>query len=551
MSLKPTTKGSKIEFLTTKRPPTYGQNGAVTSPHYLATQAGKEILEKGGHAVDAAITINTVLTVVYPHMSGLGGDLMALIYDTNTDKLTEMNGSGQAGESVNLEKFNGYDEIPERGPKSALTVPGAVGAWWKLHQKYGKVSWEELFTQAITYATEGFPISKSLSDYINEKEAILKENAESYRTFLPDGKVPAEGTIFKQSDLAESLQLIAEKGPDAFYNGAITERIIASMEKHGGFLTAKDFDNYRAEWNAPIHTDYRGYEIWQTRPNTQGAVATIMLNILEHFDLNELGDNSPEYYHLMTEATKLAFLYRDKFIADEKILDLDPELFTKNKLGEQLAKQIRFDGLAEENIDRKDLPHFKSSKDTTYLAVIDKEGNACSLIQSIYHEFGSAFMPEGTGILLHNRGESFELDSKHINCLEPNKKPFHTIIPAMMTKDGKPVMLYGSMGGEGQPQTQSAIVTRVVDFGYNIQQAIESPRWLFGRTWGSDSDSLKLESSISDETIMILDGLGHETEIVFEGSDELGHAQGIIIDRENKVYSAGADPRGDGIGLSW
>lgn len=552
MSLKSTIyDAAKLEFLSTKRPPTFGTRGAVTSPHYLASEVGKKIIEQGGHAIEGAIAINAVLSVVYPHMGGLGGDLMSLIWDQGDQKVLEINGTGYAGEKAVLEEYADVEVIPERGPKAAITVPGAVKAWWEMHQKYGKLEWKQLFEEAIHYARNGFPISMNFSDYIAENLELLEKNDEAYKTYVPEGKIPGEGDMLIQSDLARSLELIANEGPDAFYNGEITDKIIKSLEKHGGLLTKNDFQEYEATWDHPVETQYRGYTIWQTRPNSQGAAATILLNILENFDLENIGDNTVQYYHLMTEAAKLAFVYRDQYITDEDEMDIDPRRFAKDKLGERLSSEIYFDRLTDDVIERDALPKFKVGDDTVYMAVVDNEGNACSLIQSIYHEFGSGFMPEGTGFLLQNRGESFELDSNHPNSLKPRKQPFHTIIPALMTKNNKPVMLYGTMGGEGQPQTQSAMVTRVVDFGYNIQQAIESPRWLYGRTWGDDSDSLKIEGRISDEIINILEKIGHKVERDGDYSDQMGHAQGIIINQDTGVLSAGADPRGDGIALSW
>lgn len=543
--------GAFLEFLQPKRPPSFGKEGAVTSPHYLATLAGEDIVKRGGHAAEAAIATNAVLAVVYPHMAGLGGDLMALVWDKEEREVVEFNGSGRSGQSATLEAFTDHEQIPERGPLSVVTVPGAVNAWWSLHQRYGKLEWESLFERAIHYAEQGFPVSKKFSDFIYEKRSVLEEYEETREHFLPDGAAPLEGELFRQPDLARSLTLIAEQGPKAFYDGEITEKIVASMERHGGILTREDFRRNETEHDQPISTSYHEYEVFQTRPNTQGAAALIILNILEHFDLASIGDNTPEYYHLMAEATKLAFLYRDEWITDEHDMDMDPEIFADDKVGKELADKINMQEISEGSFRTRELPIFRMNRDTAYMAVVDQEGNACSLIESVYHEFGSAFMPEGTGFLLHNRGSSFELDPDHPNNLAPDKYTFHTIIPAMMLKDGEPVMLYGTMGGEGQPQTQAALVTRVVDFGYNIQQAIEAPRWLHGRTWGADSDSLKLEGRISDVVIQDLKHRGHDVEKVEDWSNSMGHAQGITIDPETGVLGAGADPRGDGIGISW
>lgn len=545
--------GAESEFLSALRPPAFGTSAAVASPHYLATQAGQEIIKDGGHAVDAAIGMNAVLCVVYPHMAGLGGDLFSLIWTNETGGVDAINGSGKSGENATIDYFrnNGHDEIPERGPLAANTVPGTVHAWWEMHQKYGKMEWKSLFKYAIHYAENGFPVSEKLSSFLPDKQDVLELHEETRKIFLKDGNFLKEGDLFIQADLAHSLKLIANEGPDVFYSGEIADKIIAGIEKHGGLLTKGDLESHRSEWQEPLRSSYRDYEVYQVRPNTQGLAALIVLNILDEFDLNELGDNTADYYHLMAEATKLAFLYRDEWVTDERHMERKPEELIAKEIGKELAKQIQFDRVSPALENRDSLPLFKENKDTTYMCAVDAEGNACSLIQSIYHEFGSGFVPEGTGIILQNRGSFFELNPAHPNSLEPGKNTFHTIIPAMMLKDGKPFMLYGSMGGEGQPQTQAAIATRVVDFGYNIQQAIESPRWLHGKTWGEDSKTFKLEGRIPKEITDELDKRGQLVERVEDWDPSMGHAQGIIIDRERGVLSAGADPRGDGIGLSW
>lgn len=545
--------GAESEFLSALRPPAFGTSAAVASPHYLATQAGQEIIKDGGHAVDAAIGMNAVLCVVYPHMAGLGGDLFSLIWTNETGKVDAINGSGKSGENATIDYYrnHGHEEIPERGPLAANTVPGTVDAWWEMHQKYGKKEWTSLFKYAIHYAENGYAVSQKFSGFLPEKQDVLELHEETRKIFLKDGNFLKEGDLFIQSDLAKSLKLIADEGPEVFYSGEIADKIIAGLEKHGGLLTKEDLKSHRSEWQEPLHTTYRDYEVYQVRPNTQGLAALIILNILDEFDLKELGDNTADYYHLMAEATKLAFLYRDEWVTDENHMKRKPEELIAKEIGKELARQIQFDRVSPALERQESLPLFKENKDTTYMCAVDAEGNACSLIQSIYHEFGSGFVPEGTGFILQNRGSFFELDPSHPNSLKPGKKTFHTIIPAMMLKDGKPFMLYGSMGGEGQPQTQAAIATRVVDFGYNIQQAIEAPRWLHGKTWGEDSKTFKLESRISKEITDELDNRGQLVERVEDWDPSMGHAQGIVIDRQRGVLSAGADPRGDGIGLSW
>lgn len=539
-------------YITTGRPVVEGKRGAVSSPHYLATQAGKKVLEKGGHAVDAAIAVNAVLCVVLPHMSGIGGDLFSLVWDQSEKKVHAFNGSGRSGSEVTRSVYaeKGFDKIPERGPLSANTVPGTIDGWWQLHQKYGKLEWATLFEDAIYYAENGFPISEKTSAFIAERAEILSQFSETKKLFFVNGAPIQTGDQLVQPDLAWSLKQIANEGRDAFYHGEIADKIVASLEKHGGLLVKKDFEQHEGNWEEPISTNYRGYDVYEVKPNTQGIAVLMILNMLEKHDLASIGDGTAEYYHLLAEAIKLMFRYRDEWVTDPNTLDIPYDTLLSKEFAEKVNEKFSWDKVFP--IDSlPELPEVQGSRDTVYLCVADEEGNGVSLIQSIYHEFGSSFIPEGTGIILQNRGSYFSLDENHPNTLEPNKRTFHTIIPALVLKDGELFMLYGTMGGEGQPQTQCAMLTRVIDFGYNMQQAIETPRWLYGKTWGADSRTLKLEERISANVKDELRKKGHEVEEVEAYSQLLGHAQGIIVDRERGVYSAGADPRGDGIALCW
>ncbi|MBP2078417.1 gamma-glutamyltransferase [Oceanobacillus polygoni] len=545
-------KGKNYSFLETGRPVAEGINGAVTSPHYLATQTGKGILDQGGHAVEAAIAVNAVLCVVIPHMAGLGGDLFALIWDRHGKEVNSMHGSGKSGSRVTREVYKQKDlgEIPERGPLAANTIPGTVDGWWELHQQYGKLEWETLFEDAIHYAENGFPITDKVSNFIQEKAELLSEQSTTKQVFFKNDRPILAGELLVQSDLAWSFKQIAQSGRDAFYNGEITDKIIASMEKHDGLLVKEDFKEHSLEWERPLSTSYRGYEIYQVKPNTQGIAVLMMLNMLEKNDMTSIQDGTPEYYHLLAEAAKLKFRFRDEWVTDLETIDLPYDELLSKSFSSEVYDHFSWDEVYQEE-QLEELPEVDIGRDTAYLSVVDKEGNSISLIQSIFHEFGSGFMPEGCGFFLQNRGSHFSLDENHPNTLEPNKRTFHTIIPGMALKDGKPFMLFGAMGGEGQPQTQCAMLTKVIDFGYNMQQAIEAPRWLYGRTWGENSSTLKLEGRVPDEIINDLRKRGHEVEIVEDYSQTMGHAQGIIIDQERGVYSAGADPRGDGIALCW
>ena len=539
-------------LMETGRPVMEGKNGAVTSPHYLATQAGKRILEQGGHAVEAAIAVNSVLSVVIPHMAGLGGDLFALVWDEKERKVRSLHGSGKSGSKTTREAYKqkGYKEIPERGPLAANTVPGTVDAWWALHQRYGKLEWSQLFEDAIHYAENGFPISNKLSGFIQERAEVIKCFPTTEKVFLSNGQPLQAGEILVQPDLAWSFRQISKDGRDAFYQGEITRKIIAALDKQDAFLTMDDFVNHTSEWDEPLSTDYRGYEILQVKPNTQGMAVLMMLNMIGQYDINALQDDTTDYYHLLAETSKLKFRYRDEWVSDPQFIQIPYDELLSKGFSSNVNRHFSWDkAYLEEEL--SNLPSVKESRDTAFLCIADGEGNCISLIQSIFHEFGSAFIPEGCGFLLQNRGASFSLNEKHPNSLEPGKLTFHTIIPGIALKDGKPYMLFGSMGGEGQPQTQCAMLTRVIDFGYNIQQAIEAPRWLYGRTWGEESSTLKLEARVPVSVVNELKQRGHDIEIAENFSQKMGHAQGIVIDRVRGVYSAGADPRGDGIALAW
>lgn len=543
-------KGGFEGFLETGRSLNYGKNGAVASPHYLATQVGQEIIKKGGHAVDAAIAINTVLCVVYPHMSGLGGDMFSLVWDSKEKEVISINGSGRSGSQVTKEKYKDYKTIPERGPLAANTVPGTVDGWWQLHKKYGRLKWEELFKDAIKYAEDGCAVTEKLSGYINDKKDILKTFEETAKIFLPKGEHLKPGEILKQPDLAWVLKTIAKEGASGFYEGKVAEKMIFSLREEGGILNKDDLKNHQTSIEKPLMIDYKGYQVYEAKPNTQGVAALMMMNILKNHDMEKIGDNTSSYYHLMAEAAKISFHYRDKWVTDSSSIEIPTDQLLSEEHARTMNENIKSDFVFDLN-KLESLPEIKSSQDTVYLCAIDSEGNAVSLIQSIYHEFGSAFMPKGCGFLLQNRGSFFSLDKDHPNSLEPNKRTFHTIIPSMVTKNDRPFMIFGTMGGEGQPQTQCAILTRVVDFGYNIQQAIEAPRWLYGRMWGDASTSFKLEARIPGSIRRILNEKGHIVEIEENYSQTMGHAQGIIIDQETGFYSAGADPRGDGLALCW
>jgi gamma-glutamyltranspeptidase/glutathione hydrolase len=348
----------------------------------------------------------------------------------------------------------------------------------------------------------------------------------------------------KQLDLAQTLETIAEKGSKAFYEGEIARQIVTDLQENGGLLTFADFKHHRSNWVDPLSVDYRGYTAYNLPPNTQGMASLSILNILNNFDLSTIEEGSSEYYHLLIEATKLAFADRDQWLTDPDFSHIPvKDLLSKShgmELGNQINKQLSKS--MEKQLDPKG--------DTVWFGVVDKEGNAVSFIQSIYHDFGSGIIPKNTGVLLQNRGSFFSLDRNHVNCLEPNKRTFHTLNPAMLLKGNAPHLVYGTMGGEGQPQTQAALVTRIIDYQFDVQAAIEAPRWLYGRTWGTGSNNVKIESRVPQKTLTSLETLGHDLEVVDEFTDIMGHAGAILINNNN-IKLGGSDPRGDGSALGY
>lgn len=545
-------RGASSGVVATGRPVAMGTRGAVASPHYLASQVGMDVLKKGGHAVDAAIAINATLSVVYNHMAGLGGDIFCQVWSCETGRVYAINGSGRSGQHATMDFYRsrGMEQIPKRGPLAANTVPGVVDAWAKLHGQFGRIEWRELFEPAVGYASDGFPIPQKFRDFIVEYKSTLKDYPTTAAVYLPGDSPPDAGTVVRQPDLAGSLRAVAEGGAEAFYRGDLARAIVRGLRDAGGLLTEDDFAEHSSDWVEPISTEYRGMTITQLPPNTQGLAALMILNLIEPYNLIEIGDNTADFYHMMTEAVKLAFAERDRWVTDPAFAHIPVErLISKQFAGELREFMKPREATSPEEIEEE--VEALVGGDTSYMCAVDGDGNACSLIQSPYFEFGSAFIPEGTGILLQNRGSFFRLDPDHPNRLEPRKRTFHTIIPAMALRNGKPFMVYGTMGGEGQPQTQTALLTRVVDFGYNVQQAIEAPRWLYGRTWGEESKSLRLEGRVPDDVAAELRRRGHDVQMTENFSQTMGHAQAIVVDRESGVLHAGADPRGDGAALAW
>lgn len=534
--------------------------GIVTSPNYLASQAGLEILRKGGTAVDAAIATASTLAVVYPQMCTLGGDNFWLIYNAKTGELKALNASGRSGEKATIDfyKSKGVSKIPSRGYLAANTVPGVVSGWGAAYE-YSKGSmksslrWKDLLASAIDYADKGFPVSTSLAFWskINTNPADSEfrnlQRFDAFRkTYLhPDGSPYTVGQVMRLPELAGTLRQLADKGSKEFYTGDIAKRIVADLQANGGLLTLSDFAAHKADWVKPIYADYRGYKAANFPPNTQGMASLEILNVLNNFDIKAMGQGTADYYHALIEATKEAFADRDKYLSDPDFVTIPLDYLLSAQHGKEQAARIRMDKAAEK------VTPLDPKGDTIWLGVVDSEGNAVSLIQSIYHDFGSGIVAGGTGVLLQNRGSFFSLDPNHVNHLEPRKRTFHTLNPAMLLKNGKPFLVYGTMGGEGQPQTQAAIVTRVVDFGMTPQEAISAPRWLYGRTWGAASNDLKLEGRIPKNVVDELQRRGHPVRSVEDYTDTMGHAGAILVDQTSGVLQGATDPRGDGLAAAY
>jgi gamma-glutamyltranspeptidase/glutathione hydrolase len=528
------------------------RNGVIATSQPLATAAGLRVLQSGGNAIDAAITAAAVLSVVEPTMNGIGGDLFAIVYSAKDKKVHGLNASGRAPAAATLAEFKrrGLERIPLRGELS-ISVPGVVDGWHELLSKHGTRTLAQALEPAIRYAREGYAVSEIISDQWKSVESLLARDPNAAAAFLTNGKAPAPGDVMKNPALAASLELIAKDGRDAFYKGALAKAIADDVQRRNGFLTAKDLADHRSDWVEPLSTTYRGYQMLELPPNTQGIAALQMLNILEGFDLKTLGHNSAPYLHLLVEAKKIAFADRGAWIGDPSTTPAKAlqQMLSKEYAAER-RKEINRDKAAADykplSIDGRTTPSGGEPPvgrgDTIYLTAADAEGNVVSLIQSIYETFGSALVAGNTGIVLHNRGSLFSLDTAHPNALAPGKRPFHTLVPAMVLKDGAPWVSFGVMGGDMQAQGHVQVLINLVDFGMNIQDAGEAARF---RHSGS---GLALESAFNQEARDGLTSRGHQ---VIHTPGVFGGFQGVMIDPRTRVLMAGSDPRKDGMAAGW
>ena len=521
------------------------QNGMVATSHPLATQIGLDILKKGGNAIDAAIAANAALGLMEPTGCGIGGDLFAIVWDAKTQKLYGLNASGRSPKGLTLKNFDklGLSKIPSYGPLP-VSVPGAVDGWFELHSKFGSMDMDEILAPAISYAEEGFPLTELIAWYINL--TVPRFLAAGYPNiednYMRNGKVPQEGEIFKNPYLASTYRKIAKGGRDAFYKGDIARTIGTFIEKQGGYLTYDDLAAHRSEWIEPVSVNYRGYEVWELPPNGQGIAALQMLTILEGYDFSNIEFGSTEHLHLFTEANKLAFEDRAKYYADMDFFDVPVEALLSETYAAERRKLI---GDRAGKYEAGEI----SAGETIYMTVADKEGTMVSLIQSNYRGMGSGMAPPKLGFMLQNRGELFSLKRGQANTYEPGKRPFHTIIPAFITKDGKPWVSFGVMGGDFQPQGHSQIVMNLIDFGMNLQEAGDAPRWDHTGTstpTGQEATGrgrIRIESGIDYETIRGLMDRGHT---VGFGRGIYGGYQAIMWDEEKKVFRGASESRKDG-----
>lgn len=522
-------------------------NGMISTPHYLASQAGWRILRDGGNAVDAAIAANAVLNVVMPDNCALGGDAFFMIWDPKQKKVVGLNGSGvtPAGSTSDAVRAAGHTSMPDRGGWT-VTVPGTVEAWGRVLEQYGSRNLDELLIDALRYAHEGFPVTPHLNASITANADLLKQNEAASRQFMPGGKIPATGSILKQPALAASFREIARGGPRAFYEGKVGAQILKSLNAAGSPMTAGDLATQRSEWVEPITTDYRGKTVYEMPPNTQGVTALQLLNIASGWDPAGLPDRSANQIHHFVEAKKQAFLDRDHYIGDPRLVDVPVDWLISSERADQMRAKIDPEAAWVQNGARP------GSGDTIYLCAFDRDGMGVSLIQSLFKGFGSGIVADGTGIVLQNRGASFSLDETAANGLAPGKRPMHTLIPGMIFDGDRPWSLFGCMGGHGQAQTHLQLATRLIDHGMNPQEAIESPRWVAGPDTADDPEHLlKLEPEFGEDVAQELEKMGHAIQTTESFSSAMGHAQAIRIDWEHGVLSGGADPRANGYALGW
>ena len=527
------------------------KNGLVAGGHHLASLAGIDILMKGGNAFDSAIATSAVLSVVRPHMTGLGGDAFALLFNAKSGSVEALNASGPAPKAASRQFFldKGLTRIPLHGIYS-VSVPGIVGCWGEISEKYGTIGLQELLKPAIQYANRGFPVYPSLSLAIKEAGDKFANDRSAKEIFLRNGRAPLPGEILLQGDLARTLDMIASKGTESFYQGDIAKLIAEHFQKQNGLLTQDDLADYHSVWKPPIRTSYRGYTVLEQPPVSQGLILLQELNLVEGFDLAKLGHNTADSIHVMVEAKKLAFADRIGYLGDPDFVKVPLETLLSKEYAAKRSALIDVDRAmattAKAEIDNMD-------GDTTYFAIVDRDGNAVSLIQSVFHSFGSGVVVDGTGVVPNNRLSAFSLKSDHPNRLDPKKKTVHTLNSYMIMRDDSLFLVGGTPGADDQVQTNLQVIANILDYGMNVQEAIEAPRWSSRPGTMPGEENLPYELHVEDRiSPQVRDGLvkkGHDVKV--SGGWSFAGAQAIIIDQSNKVLMGGADPRRDGYAIGW
>ncbi len=532
----------------------YARHGMVAAAQPLAVHAGLDMLKAGGSAVDAAIATNACLGLMEPTANGLGGDLFAILYDPKTKQMVGLNASGRAPMALTIDKVKPEKDgtIPLYSPY-AWTVPGCCDGWFELHQRYGKLPMSQVLAPAIKYAEEGFPLSPVIAGDWQRSTRVFKDKPGFAQVFMPGGRAPLEGETFKNPALARTLRLLAEKGRDAYYKGPIAEELVRYSKANGGFFEMQDFEKHHSTWDTPMSTDYRGYTVWELPPNSQGLAALQLLNILENFDLKTMGRGSADFWHVMVEAKKVAFADRARYYADPAFNKQPVEALLSKSYAKQRAALIDMQHAA-----LKDAPGdlaVLNRKETTYLCAADESGMMISLIQSNYTGFGSGYVVPELGFGIQDRGGLFSLHKEHPNALEPGKRPFQTIIPAFLSKDGQPLMAFGLMGGDMQPQGHAQVVVNLVDFGMNLQEAGDAIRYHHTGsseptgTVMTDGGELHIEDGLPQALLDELKRRGHK--LSPEPVGAYGGYQAIWRDPVTGTYSGATEKRKDGCALGY
>ncbi len=521
------------------RSPAYGKNSMVATSHPSATLAAVEILKKGGNAVDAAVTAAAVLGVVESHSTGIGGDMFCLYCPSGSSEAIAMNASGRVPKNFNIHEVSSKDGIfVDPFSHAAITVPYAVAGWDKLVKDYGNLNLNQILSPAIDFAENGYVVADVIADMWNREREKLSRDIDCAEVFLNDGRPYLAGELHFQPKLANTLKKIADNGRDGFYKGSVARDIIKKINSVGGRHTIEDLESAEVEYVSPLSTDYRGYKILECPPNGQGIIALIILNILSGFDMKNYDPNSAMRIHLEAESTKLAFINRYKYLADPTFSEIPLEQLLSKKYTDYMRSFIEKDKTIEDNINLSLPDH----KDTVYISIIDKEKNCISLINSIFQPFGSGLLCPESGVLLHNRGASFNIDSKHPNVIAANKRPMHTIIPGMMLKDNSAIMPFGVMGSHYQPVGQAHLLTNIIDYDMDVQSALDHSRTFYF------NNCLSCEKGISRNVLRELEQLGHKIEII-----DLPHGggQAVYLDKKKNILVGGSDPRKDGIALGF